>query len=206
MVATDINVFREILLPVIPSVIAGIIQLLIEYRFFQRPQEPPVASTAGVERTGKSVTETRSERRSRLLLAMVRVIVVLVLTFSAASVLAGIGYEAQGRRGLITGVTAGFFLSLIAMWALHRWSRFLAKAVSAIALAVLLILTLIQVVMFLASFLSMDVNVISITSILLLIVVLFIVVLGMLKLLGSLFPDSSLAAYQRNGIEFDEEG
>jgi predicted tellurium resistance membrane protein TerC len=204
MIVTDINVFREILLPIIPSVIAGIVQLLIEYRFFQGPQEPQATLTLGVERTGKSAAETRSERRSRWLLAMVRVIVVLVLTFSAVSVLAGIGYEARGRRGLITGVAAGFFLSLIAMWALHRWSRFLAKVVSAIALAVLLILTLIQVVMFLASFLGMDVNVISVTTGLLLIVV-CIVVLGMLKLLGSLFPDSSLAEYQRNGIEFDEE-
>ena len=205
MVATDISVFREILLPVIPSVIAGIIQLVIEYRFFQRPQEPQAAPTAGVERTGRSAAETRSERQSRLLLAMVRVIVVLVLTFSAVSVLAGIGYEARGRGGLVTGAAAGFFLSLIAMWALHQWSRFLAKVISAMALAVLLILTLIQVIMFLASFLGMDVNAISITSVLLLIVV-CIAVLGILKLLGSLFPDSSLAEYQRNGIEFDEEG
>lgn len=164
MVTTDINVFREILLPVIPSVIAGIIQLLIEYGVFQRPQEPQAAPTVGVEQRGKSAAEARSEQRSGFLLVMVRVIVVLVLTFSAVSVLAGIGYEARGTRGLITGVAAGFLLSLIAMWALYQWSRFLAKVVSALALAVLLILTLIQVVMFLASFLGMDINVISITS------------------------------------------
>jgi hypothetical protein len=119
--------------------------------------EPSVqrkADTEGIA-SGQTGKMTFSERYARPL----RVLVIFIVTFSAVSVSAQIGYEVGEEPVALLGAAAGLTLGLVAMWAFSRWWKELAVAASVLAAIGVIFLILAGIITLFANIIGLSTTV-----------------------------------------------